>query len=46
LRHRHGHVDLSQIVALLEGAGFDPLESGAVGMKDLHFALAVSPPRT
>ena len=42
-RHRHGHVDLSEIVALLEGAGFHLLESGAVGIKNLHFALAAAP---
>jgi len=41
-RHRHGHVDLSEIVALLEGAGLQLIESGAVGIKDLHFALAAS----
>ena len=44
-RHRHGHVDLPEIVALLEGAGFQVIESGAVGIKDLHFALAASPRR-
>lgn len=43
LRHRHGHVDLSEIVKLLEDAGFHPVESGAVGIKDLHFALGTSP---
>lgn len=44
-RHRHGHVDLAQIVDLLEGAGFQPVESGHVGMKRLHFALAALPRR-
>lgn len=44
-RHRHGHIDPAEIVGLLEGAGFDPTESGAVGIKNLHFALAASPRR-
>lgn len=44
-RHRHGHVDLAEIVGLLEGAGFQIIESGPVGIKNLHFALATSPPR-
>lgn len=44
-RHRHGHVDLSEIIELLEGAGFQPTESGAVDIKNLHFALAISPQR-
>lgn len=42
-RHRHGHVDPAEIVALLGDAGFHLIESGAVGIKNLHFALAVSP---
>ena len=40
LRHRHGHVDLPEILGLLEGAGFQPIKSGPVGIKNLHFALA------
>jgi ubiquinone/menaquinone biosynthesis C-methylase UbiE len=44
-RHRHGHVGLPEIVALLEGAGFHPIESGAVGIKNLHFALTTTPRR-
>ena len=44
-RHRHGHVDLPEIVGLLEGAGFQAIESGLVGIKNLHFALATSPHR-
>jgi ubiquinone/menaquinone biosynthesis C-methylase UbiE len=43
IRHRHGHVDLSEIIALLEGAGFQPIESGPVGIKNLQFALATVP---
>lgn len=42
-RHRHGHVALAEIAGLLEGAGFRPMESGAVGAKDLQFVLAASP---
>lgn len=45
-RHRHGHLDLREIAALLEGAGFEPIDSGAVGIKDLHFVLAQSPRQT
>lgn len=41
--HRHGHVELAQIVGLLAGAGFQLIESGAVGIKKLHFALASAP---
>lgn len=41
--HGHGHVELAQIVELLEGAGFQLIESGAVGIKQLHFALASAP---
>lgn len=43
--HRHGHVDSAETVALLASAGFDPIESGAVGIKNLHFALAKQPGR-
>ncbi|HEV2444246.1 MAG TPA: class I SAM-dependent methyltransferase [Steroidobacteraceae bacterium] len=42
-RHRHGHVDPAEIVALLEGAGFRPVASGAVGIMNMHFALAAAP---
>ena len=41
--HRHGHVGLAEIVGLLESAGFQLAESGAVGIRDLHFALASAP---
>lgn len=41
-RHRHGHVGLPEIIGLLEGAGFRLVDSGAVGVRDLHFALAAS----
>ncbi|MGH8261538.1 MAG: class I SAM-dependent methyltransferase [Steroidobacteraceae bacterium] len=42
-RHRRGHVDLAEIVGLLESAGFHAIESGAVGLKNMHFALARAP---
>lgn len=46
--HRHGHIDLRRLLALLGEAGFVTLEKGAVGLnfgmlKDLHFVLAASP---
>lgn len=44
-RHRHGHVALQEIVALLEGAGFQLTESGSVGIRNLNFALATLPHR-
>ena len=44
-RHRHGYVDLPEILGLLEGAGFRLGESGPVGIKSLHFALATAPHR-
>lgn len=42
LRHRHGHVDPTEIVGLLQDAGFHSVDSGAVGIKDMHFALGMS----
>ena len=41
--HRHGHVPLREITALLERAGLRLDESGAVGASDLQFALAHAP---
>ena len=38
--HRHGHVPLREIVALLQRAGLRVDESGAVGASDLQFAVA------
>ena len=38
--HRHGHVDFVEIVAMLSDAGLTVVESGAVGIRKLHFALA------
>ena len=41
--HGHGHVDLQEIVGLLRAADFDNVESGAVGIKELQYALARAP---
>jgi len=41
--HRHGHVPLREIVALLERAGLRLDEQGAVRASDLQFALAHRP---
>jgi len=38
--HRHGHVDMKDIVTLLEEAGLRPIRSGPVGMNNLNFVLA------
>lgn len=43
--HRHGHVDLSDIVDLLSSVGLSVVEAGAVGVRNLHFALATAPSR-
>lgn len=39
---RHGRVALPDIVRLLREAGFEIIESGAVGVRDLNFALATA----
>ena len=38
--HRHGHVEMADIVALLEEAGLNVVESGPVGYRDLKFVIA------
>ena len=38
--HRHGHVDVAEIVALLANAGLTTTKSGPVGMNNLYFVLA------
>jgi ubiquinone/menaquinone biosynthesis C-methylase UbiE len=43
--HRHGHLDLGHIIAILEGAGLKIVKSGAVGFRNLQFALATAPCR-
>lgn len=40
--HRHGRVDVRDIVTLLSDAGFAIVESGAVGVRDLNFVLATA----
>lgn len=42
LHRRHGHVNLPDLIALLGEAGLKSMESGAVGIRDLNFALATS----
>jgi len=42
--HRHGHMALREIVELLNDGGLRVVESGAVGVSDLHFVLADMPP--
>ncbi|MDE2166262.1 MAG: DUF2218 domain-containing protein [Alphaproteobacteria bacterium] len=44
--HRHGHVKLDDIVAMLEAAGLSVTESGALGFRNLQFALATAPSST
>jgi ubiquinone/menaquinone biosynthesis C-methylase UbiE len=41
--HRHGHVNLPDMIALLGEAGLNIVESGTVGMRDLQFVLATAP---
>ena len=40
--HRHGHVEMTDIVALLEAAGLDIVASGPLGYRDLKFAIATT----
>jgi ubiquinone/menaquinone biosynthesis C-methylase UbiE len=40
--HRHGHVKLPDLVALLNEAGLKSVESGAIGIGDLQFVLAAA----
>ena len=41
--HRHGYVKLRDIIGTLSEAGLNIAESGAVGLRDLHFVLAMAP---
>jgi ubiquinone/menaquinone biosynthesis C-methylase UbiE len=41
--HRHGHVKLPELIAVLEEAGLKCVESGAVGIGDLQFVLGAAP---
>jgi ubiquinone/menaquinone biosynthesis C-methylase UbiE len=40
---RHGHVKPAEVTALLSSAGLNVVDSGAMGVKDLHFTLATVP---
>ncbi len=40
LHRRHGHVKLDEIIAILNEAGLNIADSGAVGFRDLQFVLA------
>ncbi len=42
--HRHGHVDLRDIMATFADAGLNVLESGVVGVRNLYFAVAAPSP--
>jgi ubiquinone/menaquinone biosynthesis C-methylase UbiE len=42
--HRHGHVNLPDMIALVAEAGLNVVESGAVGIRNLQFVLATAPP--
>jgi ubiquinone/menaquinone biosynthesis C-methylase UbiE len=42
--HRHGRVDPRDLSGLVSGSGLSVTESGAAGMRDLIFVLAVAPP--
>ena len=41
--HRHAHISLAEIVAIFSEAGLSIGESGAVGISDLQYVLAVAP---
>jgi len=38
--HRHGHVKPPEIIELLSTAGLTVVETGRVGIHDMHFVLA------
>ena len=40
--HRHGRVDVHDIVKLLSDVGLEIIESGPVGVRDLNFVLATA----
>jgi ubiquinone/menaquinone biosynthesis C-methylase UbiE len=44
--HRHGHVRIEEIIAILEATGLNVTESGALGFRNLQFALASAPSLT
>ncbi|PYU68899.1 MAG: hypothetical protein DMG49_14890 [Acidobacteria bacterium] len=44
--HHHGYLNIQDLVSLLAQAGLNAVQSGAVGMGDLHFVLATAPATT
>jgi len=42
LHHRRGHLALGSVIELLSAAGLTVVESGSVGVKDLHFTVATA----
>jgi SAM-dependent methyltransferase len=40
--HRHGRVDVHDLIELLSKAGLEIIETGAVGMRNMHFVLATA----
>ena len=40
--HRHGHVDLEDIVALFETTGFEVVRNGATGFRNMHYVLGTT----
>ncbi len=41
--HRHGHISLSEMESLSQGAGLELVESGPVGIVDLQYVLSAAP---
>lgn len=41
--HRHGHISFDELAGMFRDAGLNVVESGAVGISDLHFVLASHP---
>lgn len=44
--HHHGALDPTKMTDLLQGAGLNPIASGPVGFRNLHFVLATAPGTT
>ena len=43
--HRHGHVRLGDILAILETGGLDVVETGDMNFRNVKYALAMLPSR-
>lgn len=41
-KHRHGHVKARDLIAVFQESGLNIIESGDVGVADLHFVLATT----